>query len=72
MQTYIVRVYRAHPTDDNSVSGIIEYIESGHKESFHGIKELQSILATSILEGQFGIPSLVVQHECIHENVAVF
>jgi hypothetical protein len=71
MQTYIVRVYRAHPTDADSVSGIIEYIESGHKEPFHGINELESLLAQSILEGQIEIPSLMTRDEGISEKVAV-
>lgn len=71
MQTYIVRVYRAHPADDGSVSGIIEFIGSGHKESFHGINELQSKLATSILEGQIEIPGLATQDESTYKNVAV-
>ena len=32
MQTYIVRVYRARP-EEGSVSGVIEDIESGQKQS---------------------------------------
>ena len=34
MQTYIVRVYRAVPADDGSVSGVIEDIESGRQNPF--------------------------------------
>ena len=71
MQTYIVRVYRAHPADGGSVSGVIEGIESGQEESFHGIDELQSLLARSILEGQIEIPNIATQEESAYENVAV-
>ena len=41
MQTYIVRVYRARP-EEGSVSGIIEDIESGQKQSFNSFIDLQS------------------------------
>jgi len=54
MQTYIVRVYRALPANDGSVSGIIEDTESGQKESFHGLDGLRSLLAHSIMKGQCG------------------
>jgi hypothetical protein len=56
MQNYIMCVYRARPEDIGSVSGIIEDIESGQKESFHSINELQTMLAHSIGKGQFGFP----------------
>ena len=52
MQNYLVRVYRAHPDDEGSVSGVIEDIESGIQESFHDINELQSLLTRSIMKGQ--------------------
>ena len=48
MQTYIVRVYRARPEDEGSVSGMIEDIESGHKQSFNSFIKPQSILADSM------------------------
>ena len=71
MQTYIVRVYRAHPEDEGSVSGMIEDIESGLKQSFNSLIDLQSKLAHSIGKGQLGFPDLVPQELDTHENVAV-
>jgi len=71
MHTYIVRVYRARPEDEGSVSGIIEDIESGQKEFFKSLIDLQSRLAHSIEEGQLGFPDLVPQELDTHENVAV-
>ncbi len=59
MQNYIVRVYRARPEDVESVSGVIENIESGQKESFNNIDELETILAHSIGKGQLGFPDMV-------------
>jgi hypothetical protein len=70
MQSYIVRVYRAHPEDMDSVSGIIEDIESGQKESFHSINELQTMLAHFIGKGQLGFPDLVTQELNTHDNAA--
>ena len=58
MQNYIVRVYRANPGDLDSVSGLIEDIESGQKESFHSFSELQTLLANSIGRGQLAFPDL--------------
>ena len=71
MHTYIVRVYRARPEDEGSVSGIIEDIESGQKQFFKSLIDLQSKLAHSIEEGQLGFPDLVPQELDSHENVAV-
>ena len=71
MQTYIVRVYRARPEDEGSVSGMIEDIESGQNQSFNSFIELQSMLAHSIGEGQLGFSDLVPQELDTHENVAV-
>jgi len=48
MQTYVVHVYRRSPVDEDSISGILEDIESGQKEPFHSINELQTMLAHSI------------------------
>ena len=70
MQTYIVRVYRARP-EGGSISGVIEDIESGQKQSFNSFIDLQSKLAHSIEEGQLGFPDLVPQELDTHENVAV-
>jgi hypothetical protein len=71
MQTYIVRVYRARPEDEGSVSGVIEDVESGHKQSFDSFIKLQSMLADSIGKGQLGFTDLVPQELDTHENVAV-
>jgi len=72
MQSYIVRVYRACTEDAGLVSGIIEDIESGHKESFHNLTELQTMLADSIGKGQLGFPGLVPQEESdAYVNVSV-
>ena len=71
MQTYIVRVYRAVPADDGSVSGVIEDIESGQQESFHGINDLQSLLTQTVMEGQFEIPDLVTQEADAYDKVVV-
>ena len=71
MQTYIVRVYRASLEDEGSVSGVIEDIESGHKQSFNSSIKLESMLAHSIGKGQLGFPDLVPQELDTHENVAV-
>ena len=71
MQTYIVHVYRACPEDEGSVSGVIEDIESGQKQSFNSFIKLQSMLADSIGKGQLGFPDLVPQELDTHENVAV-
>ena len=71
MHTYIVRVYRARPEDTESASGIIEDVESGLKASFHGINELQTMLAHSIGKGQLGLPDLVTQESGTHDKVAM-
>jgi len=71
MQTYIVRIYRARPEDEGSVSGVIEDIESGQKQSFNSFIKLQSMLAHSIGKGQLGFADLVPQELDTHENVAV-
>lgn len=71
MQNYVLRVYRTHPTDAELVSGIIENIDSGQKESFHSLSELQSMLAHSISKGQLGFSNFVPQELDTHDNVAV-
>jgi len=71
MQNYIVRVYRACPDDMDSISGFIEDIESGHKEPFHSINELQTLLAHSIGRGQLKLPELAAREEVSLENIAV-
>lgn len=71
MQNYIVRVYRARPEDVESISGFIEEIESGEKETFHSMDELQAILAHSIGKGQLGFPDLVTPELTTHGNIAL-
>ena len=71
MQYYVLRVYSTHPTEAESVSGYIEIIDSGQKESFHSLSELQSILAHSISKGQLGFPDFVPHELDTHEYVAV-
>jgi hypothetical protein len=61
MQTYIVRVYRARPEDEGSVSGMIEDIETGHKELFKNQIDLQSKLAHFIGKGQLELPDFATQ-----------
>jgi hypothetical protein len=43
MQNCILRVYHARPEDEGSVSGVIEDIDSGQKEFFNSLVELQSM-----------------------------
>ena len=71
MQNYVLRVYCTHPTDADSISGVIEHIDSGQKEPFHSLSELHSMLAHSISRGQLGFPDFVPQELDTHENVAV-
>jgi len=71
MKTYIVRVYRARPDNVDSVSGLIEDIESGDKKPFHSIGELQTLLAHSLGRGQIEFPELDVQEAIALETVAV-
>jgi hypothetical protein len=70
MQTYIVRVYRARPEDEGSVSGIIEDIESGQKKSFNSLIDLQSKLAHSIGKGQLELSDMAIKESQPLENVA--
>ena len=70
MQTYIVRVYRARPEDEGSVSGVIEDIESGQKQSFNSFIDLQSKLAYSIGEGQLELSDMAIQDSPPLEHVA--
>jgi hypothetical protein len=70
MKNYIVRVYRARPAD-LSVSGVIEDIESGQRQFFNSLIDLQSMLAHSIGKGQLELPDLGSQELDTHENVAV-
>ena len=70
MQTYIVRVYRARLEDDGSVSGVIEDIDSGQKQSFCSLIDLQSKLAHHIGEGQLELSDLAIQESPQLEHVA--
>jgi hypothetical protein len=71
MKNYVVRVYRVFPDDLDSVSGLIEDPESGHKKPFHGINELQTLLAHYIDRGQLDSPDLVVPEKINQDNIAV-
>jgi len=71
MPVYVVRVYRAHPEGAGSVSGVIEDSESGQKEPFHSISELQAMLAHSIGRGQLELPDLTSREVINHENINV-
>jgi hypothetical protein len=53
MKNYIVRVYRAHPSCLDSISGVVEDIEFGQIGSFHNFDELQALLNDSIRTGQY-------------------
>ena len=70
MQTYIVRVYRARPEDEGSVSGVIEDVESGQKEFFKSLIDLQSKLAHSIGNGQLELSDMTIQETSPLEHVA--
>ena len=59
MQNFVLRIYRTHPTDSDSVSGILENIETGQEQSFQSLSQLQSMLAQSIEAVPPGYPKLV-------------
>ena len=71
VQSYVVRVYRRSPVDKGSVSGILEDIDSGQKESFHSLNELQSMLSHSIGKDQLGCHDLAPQELDTHKNITV-
>ena len=70
MQTYIVRVYRACPEEEGSVSGVIEDIESGQNQNFKSLIDLQSKLAHSIGKGQIELTDLAIQESPQLDDVA--
>jgi hypothetical protein len=51
MQNYVLRVYHTHHIDADSVSGVIEDIDSGQKASFHKLNELKAMPGDSFLKG---------------------
>jgi len=71
MQTYIVRVYRAHPENEGSVAGVIEDIESGQKKYFNSFTNLQSMLADTIGKGQLELTEMVSEDLTTLDPVAV-
>ena len=71
MQNYIVRVYRASPRGLGSVSGLIEDIESGQKESFHSFNELQTLLAKTIGRGLLALTDLTDPTVIHKDKIAV-
>jgi hypothetical protein len=73
MQNYVVRIYRASLGNLDSISGLIEDIESGQKEPFHSFSELKTLLAKSIGRGELALPNLTdptVMYENIIAEVA--
>lgn len=71
MQTYIVRVLRARPSSISPVSGILEDIESGQKETFQSFTELQTLLGDSIARGQLGFPDFTPYEITTYNKTAV-
>jgi hypothetical protein len=71
MQNYIVRVYRASSGDLDSVSGLVEDIESGQKVSFHSFSELQALLAKSIGRGQLALSELAEPQVSYKDKIAI-
>jgi len=71
MKNYIVRVYRAHPSYLDSISGVVEDIESGQIESFHSLDQLQTLLVHSVRRGQLELPNITTKEEITGENLAV-
>jgi hypothetical protein len=50
MKTYVVHVYRRHPDDAESITGILEDIENEEKVLFHTFNEFKSLMEHSIWE----------------------
>jgi hypothetical protein len=70
MQTYVVRVYRSRPEDEASLSGVIEGIESGQKQFFNSLIDLQSKLACSIGKDQPELSDMAIQESSPLDHVA--
>ena len=60
MQTYVLRVYRAHPANV-SVAGVLEDIESGQKKYFNSFNDLITVMAKSLGKGQLELAELTPQ-----------
>jgi hypothetical protein len=71
MQAFVLRIYRKHPTDSDSVSGMLENIETGQEQPFQSLSQLQSMLARSIETGTPGFPDLVHSQSGIPGNIPV-
>ena len=71
MQNFVLRIYRTHSTDSDSVSGILENIETGQEQSFQSLSQLQSMLAQSIEAGPQGFPKLVPSESDIRGDTTV-
>ena len=71
MQNRVLRVYCTNPADAESVSGAINYIDSGNKESFHGLSEFQVLLTSSVSKNQLGFTDLLPRESGAHDNVSV-
>lgn len=61
MKTYVLRIYSARPEDKETVAGVIEDIETGHKEFFKSLIDLQSKLAQSIGKNQLELSDFASQ-----------
>ena len=56
MHNHVVRVCRASSAGADSISGVLENIQSGQKDSFHNFTEPQALLSDSSQIRQFELP----------------
>lgn len=71
MQNFVLRIYRTDPVDEDSVSGILENIETGQNLAFQSMSQLQSMLAQSIKQGRPGLPGLVSSKSDIRGDITL-
>jgi hypothetical protein len=71
MQNFVLRIYRTDPVDEDSVSGILENIETGQNLAFQSMSQLQSMLAQSIKQGRPGLPGLVSSESDIRGDITL-
>lgn len=71
MQNFVLRIYRTEPVDEDSVSGILENIETGQNLAFQSMSQLQSMLAQSIKQGRPGLPGLVSSESDIRGDITL-
>ena len=48
MKNDIVRLYRAHPSHSDFISGVVENTESGQIDPFHRLDPIQILLMHSV------------------------